>query len=83
MMTKPGITELDRCVAVSYTHLDVTTNAVMPEYKKGTVELICKQDGILAGIEVFKRVFTLLDENTEFDIPVKDGAEIKLSLIHI
>ena len=56
---------------------DVTTNAVMPEYKKGTVELICKQDGILAGIEVFKRVFTLLDENTEFDIPVKDGAEIK------
>ena len=56
---------------------DVTTNAVMPEYKKGIVELICKQDGILAGIEVFKRVFTLLDENTEFDIPVKDGAEIK------
>ena len=56
---------------------DVTTNAVMPEYKKGTVELICKQDGILAGIEVFKRVFTLLDENTEFDIPVKDGVEIK------
>ena len=56
---------------------DVTTNAVMPEYTKGTVELICKQDGILAGIEVFKRVFTLLDENTEFDIPVKDGAEIK------
>ena len=56
---------------------DVTTNAVMPEYKKGTVELICKQNGILAGIEVFKRVFTLLDENTEFDIPVKDGVEIK------
>ncbi len=56
---------------------DVTTNAVMPGYKKGTVELICKQDGILAGIEVFKRVFTLLDEATEFDITVADGAEIK------
>lgn len=56
---------------------DVTTNAVMPEYKKGTVELICKQDGILAGIDVFKRVFTLLDEATEFDIPVADGTEIK------
>lgn len=56
---------------------DVTTNAVMPGYKKGTVELICKQDGILAGIEVFKRVFTLLDEATEFDITVADGAKIK------
>lgn len=56
---------------------DVSTNAVMPEYKKGVVELICKQDGILAGIEVFKRVFTLLDPQTEFDINVKDGDEIK------
>ena len=56
---------------------DVSTNAVMPEYKKGVVELICKQDVILAGIEVFKRVFTLLDPQTEFDINVKDGDEIK------
>ena len=56
---------------------DVTTNAVMHEYQKGEVELICKQDGILAGIEVFKRVFTLLDKDTEFDISVRDGEEIK------
>lgn len=55
---------------------DVTTNAVMREYKKGCVELICKEDGILAGIEVFKRVFTLLDPETEFDIDVKDGERI-------
>lgn len=55
---------------------DVSTNAVMPVYKKGVVELICKQDGILAGIDVFKRVFTLLDSDTEFDIPVRDGSEI-------
>lgn len=58
---------------------DVTTNAVMHEYQKGEVDLICKQDGILAGIEVFKRVFTLLDKNTEFDIGVHDGEEIKNS----
>ncbi len=58
---------------------DVTTNAVMHEYRKGEVELICKQDGILAGIEVFKRVFTLLDKDTEFDISVHDGEEIKNS----
>ncbi|MGN0182780.1 MAG: carboxylating nicotinate-nucleotide diphosphorylase [Candidatus Ornithomonoglobus sp.] len=55
---------------------DVTTNAVMREYRKGAVDLIAKQDGILAGIEVFKRVFTLLDLSTEFEIDVKDGEEI-------
>lgn len=56
---------------------DVTTNAVMREYKKGTVELICKEDGIIAGLDVFKRVFTLLDANTEFEINVKDGDAVK------
>lgn len=56
---------------------DVTTNAVMRGYQKGEVELICKQDGILAGIDVFMRVFTLLDKDTEFDISVHDGEEIK------
>lgn len=55
---------------------DVTTNAVMREYRKGAVELIAKQDGVLAGIEVFKRVFTLLDPSTEFEIDVKDGEEV-------
>ena len=56
---------------------DVTTNAVMREYKKGTVELICKEDGIIAGLDVFKRVFTLLDTNTEFEMNVKDGDAVK------
>lgn len=52
---------------------DVTTNAVMPEYKKGDVQLICKQDGIIAGLQIFARVFTLLDPKTEVDFRVKDG----------
>lgn len=43
---------------------DVSTNAVMPEYKKGDVQLICKEDGIIAGLQIFERVFTLLDEKT-------------------
>ena len=43
---------------------DVSTNAVMPAYRKGTVQLICKQDGVIAGLQVFARVLTLLDENT-------------------
>ena len=37
---------------------DVSTNAVMPEYKAGEVDLICKQDGVIAGLPVFERVFT-------------------------
>lgn len=56
---------------------DVTTNAVMRDYRKGTVELICKEDGIIAGLDVFKRVFTLLDKNTEFEMNYKDGDFVK------
>ena len=56
---------------------DITTNAVMPEYKKGEVELICKQDGIIAGLDVFKRVFELLDSETGFEMYHKDGDFVK------
>ena len=56
---------------------DVTTNAVMPEACQGTVQLLCKQDGVIAGMEVFTRVFTLLDEKTEIIPYVKDGDEVK------
>lgn len=56
---------------------DITTNSVMREYCKGEVELICKQDGVLAGLEVFARVFELLDDKTEFEFTCKDGDEVK------
>ena len=46
---------------------DVTTNAVMRNRKQGEVQLICKQDGIIAGLGVFERVFKLLDETTEVE----------------
>ena len=55
---------------------DITTNSVMPDYKLGEVELICKEDGVIAGLEVFKRVFTLLDENTEMTFNCKDGDRV-------
>ena len=55
---------------------DITTNSVMPEYKLGEVELICKEDGVIAGLEVFKRVFTILDENTEVTFNCKDGDRV-------
>lgn len=56
---------------------DVSTNAVMPNAQLGTVDLICKQDGIIAGLEVYARVFQLLDEKTEVTFFCKDGDEVK------
>lgn len=56
---------------------DVSTNAVMPEAQMGTVDLICKQDGIIAGLDVYARVFTLLDDKTETQFFCKDGDEVK------
>lgn len=52
---------------------DVSTNAVMPAARRGTVDLICKQDGVIAGLGVFARVFQLLDEATEVDFRCQDG----------
>ena len=56
---------------------DITTNAVMREACPGEVQLICQQDGVIAGLEVYKRVFELLDEKTEVEFYVKDGDVVK------
>lgn len=56
---------------------DVTTNAVMKKAVPGEVELICKQDGVIAGLGVFKRVFTLLDASVTFDAFRKDGDKVQ------
>ncbi|SHI96446.1 carboxylating nicotinate-nucleotide diphosphorylase [Pseudobutyrivibrio xylanivorans] len=56
---------------------DVSTNSVMPEAKPGEVELICKQDGIICGMDVYERVFKILDANTVVEKYVKDGDEVK------
>ncbi|MBR4707242.1 MAG: carboxylating nicotinate-nucleotide diphosphorylase [Pseudobutyrivibrio sp.] len=55
---------------------DVTTNSVMPEATPGEVELICKQDGIICGMDVYERVFKILDENTVVEKYVKDGDKV-------
>ena len=56
---------------------DITTNSVMPHYQLGEVELICKEDGVIAGLDVFKRVFELLDERTEVTFTCKDGDYVR------
>ncbi|MCD7922101.1 MAG: carboxylating nicotinate-nucleotide diphosphorylase [Clostridiales bacterium] len=52
---------------------DVSTNAVMPGARQGEVDLICKQDGVIAGMDVFARVFELLDEHTMTRRECQDG----------
>ncbi len=56
---------------------DITTNSVMREFKMGEVDLICKEDGVIAGLGVFKRVFDLLDDSTEITFFCKDGDLVK------
>lgn len=56
---------------------DITTNSVMREYQLGEVDLICKQDGVIAGLEVFKTTFSLLDESTQVEFFCKDGDLVK------
>ena len=56
---------------------DITTNAIIRQAAKGQVELLCKEDGVIAGLAVFKRVFELLDPTTEMKTTVKDGDAVK------
>ena len=56
---------------------DVSTNAVMPTATRGTVDLIAKEDGVIAGLDIYARVFTILDEKTEISFFCKDGDEVK------
>ncbi|MDD6197268.1 MAG: carboxylating nicotinate-nucleotide diphosphorylase [[Clostridium] aminophilum] len=59
------------------TQEDVSTNSVMPFEKKGSVDLICKEDGVICGLPVFERTFHLLDAKTEVEFFTKDGDEVK------
>lgn len=56
---------------------DVSTNAVMPTATRGNVDLIAKEDGVVAGLEIYARVFKILDEKTEIEFHCKDGDEVK------
>lgn len=74
---KLSVDELIRqALAEDITSEDITTNAVMHEYQKGEVQLIAKEEGIIAGLGVFERVFHLLDPDTEVTFNCKDGDKV-------
>ena len=68
---------IQQALAEDITSEDITTNAVMPDRKTGEVDLIAKEDGIIAGLGIFKRVFQLLDDTTEVTFFCQDGEEVK------
>lgn len=52
---------------------DISSDAVLPKAAMGSVELIAKQDGVIAGLPVFKRVFELIDGSIDIKFVVADG----------
>ncbi len=58
---------------------DVSTNAVLKDFKRGKAELICKQDGVICGLPVFERVFKILDENIHIKFLAKEGEKVHKS----
>lgn len=56
---------------------DVSANSVMRLAQRGEADLICKEDGIVCGLQVFQRVFMLLDGQSELELFVKDGDAVK------
>lgn len=77
---------IKRALREDVTSEDVSTAAVMPEAHRGTVELIAKQDGVIAGLQVFERTFKILDPAARFDASVSDGQRISsgqlLGIVH-
>ena len=55
---------------------DVSTNSVMPRSCPGTADLICKEDGVICGLQVFARVFELLDRDTQISFDVTEGEAV-------
>ena len=56
---------------------DCSTEAVCDEARRGSVQLIAKQDGMLCGLAVFERVFSLLDEDSGFETAFRDGDQVQ------
>ena len=56
---------------------DASTNAVIRKKTLGRAQLICKQNGVICGLSVFKRTFELLDGSVKIDLFAEDGDRVE------
>lgn len=64
-------------LAEDVTNEDVSTACILRERTEGEADLLCKQDGVIAGLPVFARVFAILDDKTEVTFFAKDGGRVR------
>lgn len=57
-------------------YIDVTTDYLIDDNSVSEAYYIAKDNGVLCGIEIAKRVFEILDESIVFDIKINDGEEV-------
>lgn len=67
---------IKRGLAEDINYIDVTTDYLIPEDQISTARFVAKDDGVLAGIEVAMRVFTMLDDTVTFELLKKDGDKV-------
>ena len=56
---------------------DITTDAILPPEMTCRGKVVCKQDGVIAGLPVVRRVFQLVDERLQFDAKTQDGQKVQ------
>ncbi len=68
---------IKRAISEDINYIDVTTDYLIDESKLSTAKLISKDSGVIAGLEIALRVFSLLDDNTSFEVFKHDGDEVE------
>ena len=68
---------IKNALAEDINYIDVTTDYLVDEDKVDTAQYVAKAEGVLCGIEIALRVFTLLDPTAEFEVLIRDGEQVK------
>lgn len=58
-------------------YVDITTDYLIPEDQENEAKFLAKADGVLCGIEVALRVFTLIQPDFQYEVFIHDGEEVK------
>ena len=58
-------------------YVDITTDYLIPEDQENEAKFLAKANGVLCGIEVALRVFTLIQPDFQYEVFIHDGEEVK------